>query len=147
MLVLSDEMADRFQLINAATNYESKIKRTEELVRANDRVAQDIVDCALDFYDVDFTELSTFARQVEASGKTPERVSVSQALKHYVRDWAVEGEHERASAFPQILETLEKHFPERQKETDEHVRVLVPGSGVGRLAHEITGLGELFEIW
>lgn len=133
-------------MINAATNYDAKIKCTEELVRENDRVAQDIVDCALDFYDVDFNELSSFVHQAEASGKQAERVSVSQALKHYVRDWAGEGEHERSSTFPQIIETLERYFPERLKEEyksshGDHVRVLVPGSGVGRLAHDIAGLG------
>lgn len=98
-----------------------------------------IVDHALDFYRIEFTELAKFAREVEAEGKSAERVSVSQALKHFARDWAEDGEHERIATFPQILETLQESFPNRTEENP--VRVLVPGAGVGRLAHDIADLG------
>ncbi|KAL1960798.1 hypothetical protein VTO42DRAFT_6628 [Malbranchea cinnamomea] len=138
---------EKRELIDAATKYEAKIKRTEELIRENDHVVQEIVDCGLEFYGVDFMELSTFVRQEEASGKTAERVSVSQALKHYVRDWAVDGERERISTFPLLLETLEVRFPERSitSNKSDPIRVLVPGAGVGRLAHDIAALGG-FEV-
>ena len=135
-------------MINAAVTYEFKINRTQQLIDENDKVAQEIVDCALDFYEVSFSELAAFADEAEASGKAPERVSVSQALKHYVRDWAVDGEHERGPTFPILLETLENLFPERpnvkagtSKGHDDLVQVLVPGSGGGRLAHDIYSLG------
>jgi hypothetical protein len=97
------------------------------------------VDNALSFYEIEFSELAQFAKDVEAEGKSAERVSVSQALKHFARDWAVDGEHERAATFPQILETLQTSFPNRTEENP--IRVLVPGAGVGRLAHEIAALG------
>jgi hypothetical protein len=119
--------------------YENNIQTVRKLIDKNDKVAQAIVDCALDFYGIEFTELAKFAKGVEADGKYAERVSVSQALKHFARDWAADGEHERVATFPQILETLQESFPNR---TDANpVRVLVPGAGVGRLAHEIAGLG------
>jgi len=61
---------------------------------------------------------------------------VVQALKHFVRDWSEDGEHERAATFPQILDTLNTLYPSR-----EGVRVLVPGAGLGRLTYELATMG------
>lgn len=68
-----------------------------------------------------------------------EKVSVSQALKHIVRDWSDEGVGERGDAFPCLLKTLEGLFPERSNE--KPVTLLLPGAGLGRLGHELSGLG------
>ncbi|KAK2765115.1 hypothetical protein FQN54_008814 [Arachnomyces sp. PD_36] len=131
------------KLVESVVGYENNIQTTQKLIDKNDKVAQAIVDHALDFYGIEFTELAKFAKEVEAGGKSAERVSVSQALKHFARDWAEDGEHERVATFPQILETLQDKFPNR---TDENpVRILVPGAGVGRLAHDIAELGG-FEV-
>jgi carnosine N-methyltransferase len=125
-------------LINSVVGYDSKIQKTRQLISQNDKVAQAIVDCGLEFYDIGFAELVAYVREAEASGTSVDRVSVSQALKHFVRDWAVDGEHEREPMFPQILETLDRIFPRPGR---DKIRVLVPGSGLNRLAHDISGLG------
>lgn len=62
-------------------------------------------------------------------------------MKHFVRDWANDGNDERLAVFPQILKTLLDLFPERQNRT---VRALIPGSGLGRFAHEVADLGGEF---
>jgi carnosine N-methyltransferase len=125
------------QFISSVIDYEWKIKQTRQRISENDKVAQAIVDCALDFYAVDYSELTAYVRETEATGVPADRVSVSQALKHFVRDWAIDGEHERTPLFPPILKALGERFP---NSTRESVRVLVPGSGLGRLAHEIAAL-------
>lgn len=79
-----------------------------------------------------------------ASGKRAERWSVSQALKHYVRDWTPGGDVEREETFPALLGTLQELFPDR-KDRDTPLRVLLPGSGVNRLAHDVARLGG-FEV-
>lgn len=76
---------------------------------------------------------------MEGDGKKADKTSTSQALKHFVRDWSVEGLAERDAAFPCVLKALDEAFPSRS--TEEPVRILVPGSGLGRLAHDIAGLG------
>lgn len=118
--------------------YGDKIRETERLIGENDKVAMKIVDYALDFYSIEFSELQQFINEAESSGRSADRVSVSQALKHYVRDWAAEGELERAATFPQILSTLENHYPQRNATNSP--RILVPGAGLGRLAHDIADL-------
>lgn len=62
---------------------------------------------------------------------------MAQAMKHFVRDWADEGYNERQQAFPCVLDSLASMSRTR----DRPLRVLVPGSGLGRLAHDIDGLG------
>jgi len=64
---------------------------------------------------------------------------VDMAFNHLSRDWSAQGQPERAQVFPPILKALREEFPESQNK-----RVLVPGCGLGRLAHEIAHAG--FEV-
>ena len=92
----------------------------------------------MEFYDVKQQELEAHAAQAEKSGRLADKMSVNQALKHYVRDWADEGAKERDEAFPCILTTLED-IKARAKQAAP-IRVLLPGSGVGRLGHDVANL-------
>lgn len=72
----------------------------------------------------------------------PDRTSISQALKHIVRDWSIDGQHERLATYPCILETLKEllhGFLDRGSANP--VKVLLPGAGLNRLAHEISLFG------
>ncbi|KAJ9536902.1 hypothetical protein OSB04_029635 [Centaurea solstitialis] len=60
-------------------------------------------------------------------------------IRNIVRDWATEGQKERDQCYGPILEELQRHFPERSKESPP--TCLVPGAGLGRLALEISCLG------
>ena len=65
-------------------------------------------------------------------------VRVRESLKHFVRDWSVEGRKERDKIFGPILAVLrEVQHGERAR-----MRVLVPGAGLGRLAWEVSELGQ-----
>jgi hypothetical protein len=62
---------------------------------------------------------------------------VDLAFGHLVRDWTVQGARERQAVFPPILDGLEQHFGD----SGVGKKVLVPGSGMGRLASDIADLG------
>jgi carnosine N-methyltransferase len=64
---------------------------------------------------------------------------VRESLKHFIRDWSSDGIREREKIFTPILDVL------RSVDVDDRAtkRVLVPGSGLGRLAWEISELGML----
>jgi len=63
---------------------------------------------------------------------------VRESLKHFVRDWSQEGAREREKIFQPIIRALERvPVVERAR-----MKILVPGSGLGRLAWEISQLGE-----
>lgn len=62
---------------------------------------------------------------------------VRESLKHFIRDWSEEGAHERQRIFQPILNVLRRvNHTERMGQ-----KILVPGSGLGRLAWEISQLG------
>jgi hypothetical protein len=58
---------------------------------------------------------------------------VSDFLGHIVRDWTEEGKHERDAIFPPIINALNDGLSDVKGQK----RVLIPGFGLGRLAHEI----------
>ena len=68
----------------------------------------------------------------------PDIGRVREALKHIARDWSDEGREEREQTFAPILAELTKVAPEDRP----RAHILVPGSGLGRLAWEIAQLGE-----
>ncbi|KAL2008233.1 hypothetical protein VTN00DRAFT_8215 [Thermoascus crustaceus] len=131
-------------LIESSVKYTNKLNSVEHLFEKNEVLAHAIVHHALEFYNIEMSELENFIKEAEASSKQADKTSVNQAMKHFVRDWAEEGKHERNAAFPCILDALERMFPDRG-ERDGPVRVLLPGAGLGRIAHEIAGLGG-FEV-
>ena len=97
----------------------------------------------MDFYGIEQKELDEHIAEAVKAGRLADRISPSQTLKHFVRDWADEGEKERNDAFPCILSTLTTL--KEQFDTDRPLKILLPGSGVGRLGTEVANLGA-FEV-
>ncbi|KAJ7138571.1 N2227-like protein-domain-containing protein [Mycena filopes] len=62
-------------------------------------------------------------------------------LKQFVRDWSAEGREERDACYQPMKDALELHFSDIPAADRGRVRVLVPGAGLGRLAHDVAGLG------
>ncbi|KAH6695148.1 N2227-like protein-domain-containing protein [Plectosphaerella plurivora] len=130
------------RLLEGVVDYQAKLDRVAHLLYVNQKLCDGIVEAGMAFYGVERKELDDHIKTVEAEGRTADKVSVSQSLKHYVRDWSVQGVSEREAAFPCILESLELLFPDRSA---GDVKVLLPGAGVGRLGHDVSALGG-FEV-
>ncbi|KAG9258585.1 methyltransferase-like protein [Emericellopsis atlantica] len=62
---------------------------------------------------------------------------VDMTFGHLSRDWTSQGTRERQAVFPPILDGLNRHF----NVNGNSKKVLVPGSGMGRLASDIADLG------
>ena len=83
----------------------------------------------------------------------PERISPSDidkmrsTLRSFVREWAAEGEPERAQSFTPLLDEVKQYFVNEMgrqpynEETGERISVLLPGSGLGRLVFEFARRG------
>jgi len=70
---------------------------------------------------------------------TDEQISkVSSVLKSLTRDWSPYGERERAAAYDPIKKSIQKYLPVDQERPP---RIVVPGSGVGRLAFDLAAMG------
>ncbi|KAI9927271.1 hypothetical protein ASPWEDRAFT_165833 [Aspergillus wentii DTO 134E9] len=127
------------KMVESVVQYTRKLNTVEHLFESNEIIANAILQEGLQFYGIKMEELQQFITQVEKEGKTADRTSVNQAMKHFVRDWAEEGRDERMASFPCILDAISSM---RENET---TKVLLPGAGLGRLAHEIDHLGG-FEV-
>ncbi|KAH6629125.1 N2227-like protein-domain-containing protein [Boeremia exigua] len=131
------------KVLEKAANYTKKLKDIEELIYANEVLCKAIIANAMTFYGIEQKELDAHIKEAETAGRVADRVSPSQTLKHFVRDWADEGSKERADAFPCILSTL-NHL-QASTSAPAPLKILLPGSGVGRLGTEIANLGA-FEV-
>ena len=110
----------------------------EELIYTNAAVCQHMVRHAMQFYGIEQKELDDHMTRAEQDGRQADRFAVAQTLKHYVRDWADEGAKERNEAFPCILNMLDNIKAEAS--TGSRLKVLLPGSGMGRLGHDVANL-------
>lgn len=111
--------------------YTQKLKRLDEAIRVNGKVTKLIADLTR-------KELSATSSRIDGADNMLGDLSrVKESLKHFVRDWSADGEVERSRIFQPILDVLkEVNLAQRSSTT-----VLVPGSGLGRLAWEISELG------
>ncbi|KAK1144144.1 hypothetical protein N8T08_005806 [Aspergillus melleus] len=128
-------------LVESTVQYTRKLNAVEHLLESNEKLAKEIVAHGLQFYSISRAELDEFIKQQERQGQSTDRTSVAQAMKHFVRDWADEGLDERQESFPCVLDALKRV----SRTSERPLQVLVPGAGVGRLAHEIEQLGG-FEV-
>jgi hypothetical protein len=126
-------------MLEHVVGYQKKLDDVEELIYDNLMVCKNMITKAMEFYGIEQHELDDYMKEADKSGRQADRISVSQTLKHFVRDWADEGAKERDEAFPCILSTLSSLKAESR--TTDSLKVLLPGSGLGRLGHEVAGLG------
>ncbi|KAI0079841.1 N2227-domain-containing protein [Panus rudis PR-1116 ss-1] len=116
--------------IGYSLGYPQKLKNAEEAVRLNEKITHGIASLAR-------TQFSPSETMIPAYGISPDLGRVQEALKHFVRDWSEEGKQEREVIFEPILAVLRDVPPNKR----EGMKILVPGSGLGRLAWEISELG------
>lgn len=64
---------------------------------------------------------------------------VRSTFRQCVRDWSAEGQSERDQCYKPILDELERLYPDKATRGD--IKVLVPGSGLGRLVWEVAHRG------
>lgn len=131
------------QILERTIGYSKKFHRVEHHLSENQQLCDRIVQNALEFYDISEKELDEHIKASEAAGRKAQKKPVSQALKHYVRDWTEAGIKGRELPFKCVTNSLDGLFPDR-KDAASPPKVLVPGSGLGRLAFDVASLGGMF---
>ncbi|KAG5717403.1 UPF0586 like protein [Termitomyces sp. T112] len=61
-------------------------------------------------------------------------------LKQFVRGWSEQGWEEREACYQPMKDALVKHFSDVPLEQRGSLRVLLPGSGLGRLAYDVASM-------
>ncbi|KAH9834161.1 N2227-like protein-domain-containing protein [Rhodofomes roseus] len=113
-------------------DYPAKLNRLQEAIALNAKVTEGIVQLGKEEFP---DRLSRGDWQ--SAGVHGDVHRVRESLKHFVRDWSEEGRAERANIFGPILDVLQDVKPAARQE----MRVLIPGSGLGRLAWEVSQMG------
>ncbi len=105
-------------------------------VRANHAFLNEIVSHRYAFHSSDDIAYDVIEDKVAQEHQIDEeRMSkVRSTLRQCVRDWSEEGAAERAACYGPLLSELERLYPDRAARAE--VKVLVPGSGLGRLVWE-----------
>lgn len=118
-----------------SSKLEDRIKRTAEVLELDYFILQDMlksfrVTNGLPFAgDKEWTDIMNPSEE-----KTPSYDSAMQVITHIVRDWSSEGSRSRDSLYHWSILELMKH-------ATKEMPVLVPGSGLARLAHDISLTG------
>jgi carnosine N-methyltransferase len=116
-----------------------KLNYYEECVQANQYFFNSLVRFQdYKFGDRDASAPLSFDPNVEVSQSQLHR---DEAVLHSLaREWSADAQRERDESFGPILDQLDLHCPVRSDNLYRQ-RVLVPGSGTGRLPIEIAGRG------
>lgn len=109
--------------------YPAHFDKARKGIEVNSRLAAKIAQIAREDYHTNQGPLE--AREDAEFGVA------DLAFGHLSRDWSTQGAKERQAVFPPIIDGLDRHFGGNGRGN----KVLVPGSGTGRLASDIADLG------
>ncbi len=118
--------------IGYGIGYPSKLKRLSNANKANSVVADRIARLAMSQHKLDIAFTNINSKDLS---------KVRETFKHYVRDWSADGAKERGVIFGPILASLAETLHASEDLNAKELDVLVPGSGLGRLAWEIHEMG------
>ncbi|PPJ60426.1 hypothetical protein CBER1_07330 [Cercospora berteroae] len=135
------------QILDSVVNYRSNFAQARTLLKINAEFCRKVLHHSLSYYNISRHELATFIHDTDdGKAKSGIRTTVSQSLKHAVRDWSPEGQAEREATFPYIIDALTANLPPISSDENVKHEILVPGAGLGRLAHEISLLGDYMSV-
>lgn len=106
--------------------------RLRDAVSHNGNLCRQIAQCAPKMLDTEALE------HLAHEGAKPTQLDaekVRSTLRQLAREWSADGAAERAASFSRIVDALLERFPNAQ------ARVVVPGSGLGRLPFELARAG------
>lgn len=115
--------------ISDKLGYNMHFERARDGIEVNAQLLTNIAQIARSTYHIGSWDLE--------DGEDADFGLVDLALGHLLRDWSTQGARERQAVFPPILGALEEHFGK----LGNGLKVLVPGSGMGRLASDIADQG------
>ncbi|CDK27919.1 unnamed protein product [Kuraishia capsulata CBS 1993] len=118
-------MSWRQQALVTQIGYPERIKKIDRCIGRNALLLKDLYSRAMNEHGVSALEVRSVARQ-----NSSEYYRVVESLCHYARDWSSAGDVEIKPLLDYIKSQL--HGVDR-----DSTLVVVPGSGLGRIAHEL----------
>ena len=110
-------------------DYKERISKIKKAIDLNEKFLLSIVDKYSSNYKKNNSNLLTRPGEINKLRST---------LKLFIRDWTIEGKKERDLTYQPIIEQIKKYFSDNN---NKNRNILVPGSGLCRLAFEIGKMG------
>lgn len=127
--ILFRKMTGLQQQLASSTKYTEKLNTVDEYFEKNNVITSAIVNNAIQKYEIQEFELTAVEQQARSS-KRNNYFRVVESLCHYSRDWSVQENEEITPLLNYIKEKL-------QSEKNQNTTVIVPGSGLGKVAHTL----------
>ena len=128
----------QWQLLAAPPfNILSSFDRADDAIDANADIALEILKSGLEAFGLQDEPLDP-ATNWKGTAKPSDMDKARSTIRQLYRDWSAEGSAERTKSFESVFSDLVRLFPVRVRGT---TKVLVPGSGLGRLVFEVCQLG------
>ncbi|MCJ1249104.1 hypothetical protein MMC30_006327 [Trapelia coarctata] len=115
----------------------SKFDRVDDAIDANADIASRILEAALEAFGLD-REPNESSMDWRGFAKPSDMDKARTTVRQLYRDWSAEGAIERECSYGPVLSDLLRLFPARDKGS---LKVLLPGSGLGRLLFEVCQIG------
>lgn len=125
-------MSWRQQKLCDEVGYSQKLRKIDTHIDKNQAVLNKVVESAKEVYNLSFRDF--YLHRDDCQGKLPPNFRVMETLGHFVRDWSAEGARELDPMLSYILRNLDAVVP---PEEVEDTCVIMPGSGLGRVSHEV----------
>lgn len=125
-------MSWRQQKLCTDVGYLDKLKTIDKRVSDNQKFLSEVAKHAIDIYGISYHDFDAIKQgDNNNNNNSSTNYRVIEALSHFSRDW---DSQETQPLLSYILHHLEQQIPQLQQ---LETCIIVPGSGVGRIAHEI----------
>lgn len=125
-------MSWRQQKLCEEVGYTKKLRKIDTHIGRNQAVFNQIVDATKSHYGISYRDFDALKLLLQNTSSSNYRVV--ESLGHFVRDWSVEGSSEIEPMLAYVRDHLDKIIPPDEAES---TCVVLPGSGLGRVAHEV----------
>lgn len=125
-------MSWRQQKLCTDVGYLDKLDAMDRHINDNQKVLSAVAKNAIDHYGIQYRDFDTLRDHDEAKNSSS-NYRVIEALSHFLRDWDAS-----ATEIEPLLTYIKKHLALFIPASEQpHTCIIVPGSGLGRIAHEI----------
>ncbi|CAI2323507.1 unnamed protein product [Caenorhabditis sp. 36 PRJEB53466] len=119
-------------------NFKEHVNSIKEKMEHNQQILKYIVNYGAGMFGEDHTKAIRMHQNRRPTNEFNSKVL--STLRQICREWSSEGEPERTATFLPIVEELNRIYPKNVSARHE-IRILVPGCGLGRLAHDLIDEG------
>lgn len=130
-------MTWRQQKLCEDVGYLKKLTKIEQSISYNQKILSAIADGAVKKFGISYEDFDLL-KGSNSSNTSSTNYRVIEALGHYIRDWSPDGEAELKPMMDFINVQLNHVIPVQER---SKTCIIIPGSGLGRIAHEIANIG------